>query len=467
MINLLNLYLQDVSTKLLSVSGGREYRGPCPGCGGQDRFGVFPGQNDGEGSFFCGRASGGGKGCGKGGDAIAYLRSFRGMSYSQACRFLGKEPKGGGGRHFLYATPRAPQKPVAEKFIPSVKDYPEEVVDPALWQKKGFEFIETCHQALLNSEKTIAYLANRGISMKSIRKYRLGFHAGATRKGQPLQMEFRPWPSWGLKGEKKADGKHQCIKLVAGLVIPYIVGEELHRITIRLAKPGPKEGKYDYVRGSRRDLWLSNPTAKAFVTAEAELDCIAIDEAAGDLVGTVGIGSTGVKPDLRTAAALEKSLCILGGLDNDKAGINGGQWWEENYRQYKRWPVPGVKDPGDLAKYGSEKLRLWVESGLPPGLRKNFLQPTSPQTKNVHPDIAELYQLLKEANGFMRIFDQGYGLGHQLPTEWKYENWSKVGRINQLFYQSDAVGNLIDNLADGLYGAANFPLIGGSEQWAR
>lgn len=457
MINTLELYQEDITSKLLSVSGGREYRGPCPDCGGEDRFGVFPRQNDGEGSFFCGRQQGGGKGCGKGGDAIAYLRAFRNMSYSQACRYLGKEPKGGGGKHFLYTTPRVPRKVVTESFVPAEKDYPEEVVNPDLWQKKGLEFVERCHQALLVRPKGIDYLSKRGISMQSILKYKLGFHEGATRNGLPLQMEFRPWTSWGLKNEKKPGGKHRCIKLVAGLVIPYIVGESLHRITIRLAKPGPKEGKYDYVRGSRRDLWLSNPTAKVFVTAEAELDCIAIDEAAGDLAGTVGIGSTGVKPDQRAAAVLEQSLCIIGGLDNDEAGIKGGEWWEENYRQYKRWPVPDVKDPGDLAKQGTNKIRIWVASGLPPGLLLGSTKPIVPVVKTRHPNLAELHRLIKDSGGYMRIFNQGYGLGHELPPEWKHGNPEKVRRINQLFY-TEEVGQVIENLADGLYSAANIPL---------
>ena len=39
-MNILDLYREDVDGKILSVSGGQEYRGPCPVCGGDDRFGV-------------------------------------------------------------------------------------------------------------------------------------------------------------------------------------------------------------------------------------------------------------------------------------------------------------------------------------------------------------------------------------------------------------------------------------------
>ena len=33
-MNILDLYREDVDGKILSVSGGQEYRGPCPVCGG-------------------------------------------------------------------------------------------------------------------------------------------------------------------------------------------------------------------------------------------------------------------------------------------------------------------------------------------------------------------------------------------------------------------------------------------------
>jgi hypothetical protein len=41
------------------------------------------------------------------------------MGYPQACHFLGKEPKGGSGKQFLYGTPRMPKKTVPFKFTPA------------------------------------------------------------------------------------------------------------------------------------------------------------------------------------------------------------------------------------------------------------------------------------------------------------------------------------------------------------
>ena len=77
-MNLLDLVEQDV--KVSRVGAGREYAGPCPLCGGEDRFRVWPDT----GRYWC-------RGCGAMGDVIQYLRDVRGMSYREACRVVGRE----------------------------------------------------------------------------------------------------------------------------------------------------------------------------------------------------------------------------------------------------------------------------------------------------------------------------------------------------------------------------------------
>lgn len=81
-MTLLDLLNDDgIDTKKVSTTNGGEYAGPCPACGGTDRFRVWP-QN---GRYWC-------RGCGKSGDAIQYLRDFRSLSYHDACLFLGRVP---------------------------------------------------------------------------------------------------------------------------------------------------------------------------------------------------------------------------------------------------------------------------------------------------------------------------------------------------------------------------------------
>jgi len=496
-INLLDLYLIDAPGKTFAAAGSKEHRGPCPKCGGTDRFGVFPLQNNGAGSFFCGRQKGGGNGCGLGGDAIEYLRKIRGLSYREACDFLGIEAKGKQNSQrstrYRYQLPSAPVAQAA--FMAEAKSYPSEVVDAALWVAKGMEFVEKCHQELLSRPLSIVYLQNRGIGMASIKKYNLGFWGGNERNGLEYQTAYRPRSAWGLSAEKNANNKPRMMALPAGLVIPYLVDGRLHRLTIRLLRPDPQTGKkYHYVTGSIRDLWLSNPGARAFITQEAELDCIAIDEAAGDLVGTVGIGSTGVRPDLRTATILEQSLCILGGLDFDGLGskaaaavVQAGQWWEKTYSQYQRWPVPAGKDAGEFFQAGGD-LRLWVMAGLPdfllPAADKanslpavipvdtalpNEVEPMTemgpvpemakaeavpvPPVSRAAGDLAELKELLRQSRGYVRIFDGGINVAKEVPAPWQQKEFAASGRLSWLLNNSLVVADWIGNRPDGLYKA--------------
>lgn len=495
-MNLLDLYRDDIDGRITSVSGGKEYRGPCPKCGGNDRFGVWPQQDNGRGSFFCGRGKdGGGNGCGIGGDAVQYLRDVRGYTYQEACDCLGIEARRG-GESLQYRTPVPPKKYQDPAFVPQALNYPEDVVDAGLWHDHGMKFVEACHAALLARPTSIAYLMARGISMASITRYQLGFHAGEERDGKQYEPSFRPWPSWGLKDEKRENGKHRMLILPAGLVIPYIVDGRLHRITIRLIKPDPKQPKkkYHYVRGSIRDVWMSNPKACAFVIQEAELDCIAVAEAAGDLVGTIGLGSTGVKPEIRSAASLTRAIAILDALDYDGAGAKAGKWWRDQYPQCSRWPVPQGKDAGEAFAAGVS-LRTWILAGLPsifhdhpshePAKHKNAPNPAEVapkvidhgsqagedpaavarverilQEKKCPPtsDVKELKSLLEEASGFFRIYDHGNAVGPEIPPDWTYENREKRARIAELLFTSESVGILIENLADGLYGPRQIPV---------
>jgi hypothetical protein len=75
--SLLALATQDTTLRHAASTGGGEWCGPCPGCGGCDRFRMWPEK----GRYWC-------RGCNKKGDAI--LRDFRGLSFREAARRVGK-----------------------------------------------------------------------------------------------------------------------------------------------------------------------------------------------------------------------------------------------------------------------------------------------------------------------------------------------------------------------------------------
>jgi hypothetical protein len=90
---------------------GKELIGPCPGCGGKDRFAI----NTTEGVFNC-------RGCGAKGDVIALQMFLDGCEFEEAVYRLANSPKpNGGGRGNGHAAPREPQF-VAGDVLPLQKN---------------------------------------------------------------------------------------------------------------------------------------------------------------------------------------------------------------------------------------------------------------------------------------------------------------------------------------------------------
>jgi len=380
-MNVIDLYIEDLAhtnpgTSLLSVSGGREFRGPCPVCGGKDRFGVWPDQNGGEGSWHCGRSAAGCKGCLKGGDTIEYLRHVRGMSFVGAKEYLGIKPS----NRPSAKVPSLPRR-IKVASVPDDKAHSEEVESPELWREKCEKFITACEAAILDRPSALFWLAARGIPEGAVRRYRIGFHAGNTIRGREYQPTFRPWSSWGLRKEMKKNGRERMLVLPAGIVFPYIAENgEIQRITIRMVAPDANNPhkKYHYVKGSRRTCWLDTSSARRFTLQEAELDAIAAAWATRNIspaVGHIALGTTGMKPDTATAEALSHASLIIGALDYDTPRVNtvtgemespgaaAGAWWEQNYPQYVRWPVPVGKDAGEAFALGVD-LAAWIGAAL-------------------------------------------------------------------------------------------------------
>mgnify|MGYP002347571419 CR=1 FL=1 len=322
--------------KRVGAKDGGEYHGPCPLCGGTDRFHVWPGQGE-HGTWWC-------RGCNKGGDAIQYLREVDGMGYKQACARLGVDAK----EQDPYTVP--PVKPVST-FTPAVIMAPAEK-----WAEKAGNFVAHCHQALLDNPVKRAWLAERGINQKTAEKYQLGWN----------EKDFwRERSAWGLPEELKPDGKPKKLWIPAGLVIPWQMDGSVHRLRIRRDEGEPR---YYVVPGSGRSPLISRSDASAYVVVESELDAILLDAVAGDLVGCIAQGNSTARPDQSTWQPLQQALQVLVSLDTDDAGAKASIWWKQQLQNVKRWPVVGGKDPGDAFRAGID-LRVWIQAGLPPSMQ--------------------------------------------------------------------------------------------------
>lgn len=347
-----------------------EWAGPCPECGGEDRFVVT---QKGEGwVWYC-------RGCQKAGDDLAFLRLV-GRSCPQAHAELGRVCRSttcpadrcrarNPNAPRPVRTPKALQAPApapAPAFTPATPTAPHD-----LWRARAEKLIAHAHEALLAAPEPLAYLAGRGLPREAVERYRLGW----------LDKDrYRPRQAWGLPEELRGDGKPKKLWLPAGLVIPFFDAGAGHptRIRIRRSHVDADRPRYYWVPGSGNDVpVLAGPGVRAHVVVESDLDALLVHHHAGDRVGAIPLGTAGAKPKEAAARQLAQSLAILLALDfeprqNAKTGRYenpGGQaarWWLQHYPQAKRWPVPAGKDPGEYVEKHGGDIRAWVLAGLPP-----------------------------------------------------------------------------------------------------
>ena len=324
----------------------QEYAGPCPFCGGTDRFCVWPSS----GRYWC-------RQCNKKGDAIDYLRAKRGISYQAACKIVVTNVD-------LRGIKKAPVK---------IKDFKASKIPPFKWMDSAEHFLDR-PLSQLQSSKVWSWLRNRGLREASIVRSAMTWN--------PKDI-YSPKAGWGLQPE------HKNLWIPEGLVIPCFDGWGVARLRIR--RPANANGpKYIIVSGSSSLPMMWGTEAKTFIIIESELDGMLIFQEAGDLVGIIALGTAQAKPAKKINSILDRSKRILISLDSDDAGVKATEWWMKNYHQAKRWPVPMGKDPGEAYKKGMD-IREWIKDGL-------FSVPVKKETKKVFNYDAEMTRAIDDLN---------------------------------------------------------------------
>lgn len=334
-----------------SPQRGPEWHGPCPVCGGRDRFHIWPEQGKG-GTFWC-------RGCDKSGDLIEFYRWRDNLSYREACARAGVDPQ----QYNQQSAPPPATSPRQPTFTPAAT-----VQANLVWSEHAAKFAEQCHLLLLRDEQQLAWLAKRGIDGGQVAKFGLGWNPKDT---------YRPMESWGLPVAHKADGSSRKLWLPKGLVIPQWLDGVVARLRIRRPAGDPK---YYVIPGSGREPLITNREASAYVVVESELDAVLLDGVVGNTVGVVAMGNASAKPTSDCHALLARAVHLSISLDSDapkinpatgkteSAGAQGSLWWLTTYPHAERVPVIGGKDPSDAYQSGVD-LRTWVMAGLPPRFR--------------------------------------------------------------------------------------------------
>ena len=471
-MNVQNLLEQaGIQAKKVSGTNGGEYHSPCPGCGGDDRFHVWPEQNNGKGSYWC-------RSCGKGGDNIQFLIDFENLSFVEACERLGRPIP----ESQALKTPTIARR--EKVFIPSIYSDPCDT-----WRLKAGKFVSWSHNQLIECKSQLDWLAQRGISVETVKRFQLGWNPGE--KGKSI---FRPRESWGLSPEKNEDGKQRKLWIPIGLVIPHFASGSVMRIRIRQHDPITHGPRYYVLPGSSMATTRIERAGDegdvfswiVYMIVEADLDAIAVWQAAGDTAGVVALGSAQTKPDQKTFKALGNSSIVLNVLDFDKAGAMASHWWAATFPHCERWPVPEGKDPGEAYKAGVD-LRAWVLAGLP---KFNQDRPQVSSDRQISPEasreeqkapaessaessidganaalpnliqnksITELYQLLKIS--LAQINKTGNNISVKINQEWEKKNWTESNRISSLVFMDPSISRYLDQHPASNITAENFLLI--------
>jgi len=419
-MNVLELAQSKVQLKKVASTHGGEYQGPCPGCGGKDRFHVWSAQNEGRGSYWC-------RACGRAGDSIQFLRDFEGLTFQEACNRLN------------IATPhrttlRTPSIRKSADFEPVDHKPPSD-----LWQEKAEKLVIWAHECLLQDHDAMSWLAQRGIVRDTVIQHRIGWNPGEN--GKDI---FRARKAWDLSEIMKENGRPRVLWIPIGLVIPCISDGKICRIRIRRPEGNnPENPRYYVLPGSSMKTMLLEPGRRAFVVVESELDALLVSQY--PQVGAVALGSVSAKPDVEAYKVLKDCLQILISLDFDDAGAKAMQWWSENSTNCNRWPVPAGKDPSEAFQLGVD-IEQWVKAGLPPAMiieEKENQEPEvkehKPKSANRKPEsgdwpetILELHNLLAQ-NPSVQIINTPERL--TVLRNGKYVG----GRINELVFRTQEV----------------------------
>jgi DNA primase len=337
-MNILDLIESDgfVLKKKANTYGG-EWAGPCPFCGGTDRFLVWP--NDKGGRYWC-------RQCKKHGDDIQYMRDFQKLTYYAACRCLRKTPK-------TRSCSVMPVKEARPIFKPK-----ETAMPTSSWSEKAQEFLERCQSCLWSDQGALTrdFLhREKGLSDETIKSAGLGFN--------PDDI-FLERLSWGLPAELRDDGKPKKLWLPEGLVLPRIDSGYVIRLSVRRGKHINGQ-RYIVIPGSASRSMVHGMDKKVIVVIESELDGLLLNQEVGDFVGVVALGSAQAKPDEKTHNVLQMADTVLVALDSDKAGAQAAWlFWSKTYgNKTVRWPCVKGKDPSDAWQNGLD-IRAWVLTGL-------------------------------------------------------------------------------------------------------
>jgi DNA primase len=339
-VDLLALIERDTPLKKVSRGQGGQWSGPCPFCGGKDRFQVWP--NSDRPHYWCRK-------CGKQGDAIQYLVDRDGLSFPEACKALkvDLEPLNGQRR-----PPPRPPRSDPGLLYPAEAEF----CTPG-WQAAAKAFTEHGVDVLGTKAGQPAreYLHRRGLSDAVINAHALGYNADHYR---------------ALWGKVK-------VYLPPGIVIPWFEYEErsdgqpwqpgrLCRITVRSIDPHCPRDKRFITAGGGTSKGLYGIADfrpdKSVVMVEGELCALSLWQAVPGLVIPLATGSTTGARLFKWIARLALANEVILAFDADDDGEKASAWWNQILTNAVRLR-PTRHDVNDMLMAGDD-IAAWLQPAL-------------------------------------------------------------------------------------------------------
>jgi DNA primase len=315
--------------KRVATTHGGEYAGPCPFCGGKDRFHVQP-NAPGGGRWFCRTCTGE---PGEGGhweDAIAFVMRRDNVGFRTACETLGAD---------ITKSDRKPKKVRSHQPAPA----PDPGPPPREWQKDAWEIVTQSKAVLWSKDgaKARAWLEQRGLQGETLSAYHIGYCP--------------------------KDGTYHGLYVPRGIVIPWIVGDNIWKVQVRRPEGDPK---YMAVKGSRNPSVLFGTELLSLhpdcFVVEGEFDAMLLWQEIGGVADVLTLGSASGNVADRWLRLLLSFKRFWVATDNDAAGERAAEVWLKltGERGCRIFPPGDAKDVTEAWQKG-EDLKGWALSHLP------------------------------------------------------------------------------------------------------
>lgn len=324
-------------TSAMKPKGPHEYAGPCPQCGGEDRFIVWPDRPRG-GAYLC-------RGCSSQGDGIQFMREFMGMRYPEACAALGLEQKHTTTSSFPARhthTNHRPARTIQKLLEAPVPPKPEPAVLPCPeWMDSAAAFLAECQRGLETIPEALLAICGRFLTPHTAQRIGIGWNPTdryALRK------------SWGLPDLAGPDGKPRTKMLLPrGLVIATRRRAGVVALTVRCPNDRPESrSKYWQVKESANVPFVAGRAGLPIVLVESALDAALVWQESFNTVSSVALMGNMKDLDADTHAFIQAAPLLLACPDNDAGGLSAWQRWSAAYPQAILTPAVGAKDLGDM-----------------------------------------------------------------------------------------------------------------------